>query len=51
MIGWWAQIVAVGVQAPLLPIVPPGKKIPQSLHAPHKQLVDLWIADLYIKVK
>jgi hypothetical protein len=50
MIGWGAQIGAVRVQAPLLPIIPSGKEIPQSFHALHKQLVDLWIAGLHMKV-
>jgi hypothetical protein len=50
MIGWRAQIGAVRVEGPLLPIIPSGEEIPQSFHALHKQLVDLWIADLHIKV-
>jgi hypothetical protein len=50
MIAWRTQIGAVRVQAPLPPIIPSGKEIPQSFHALHKQLGDLWVAGLHVKV-
>jgi hypothetical protein len=50
MIRGRTQITLVSVQTPLLTIVPSGKKISQSFHALHKQLINFGITGLHIEV-
>jgi hypothetical protein len=50
MVGWGTQVAMVAIQAPFLSIVPAWKKVPQPFDALPKEVGDLWIANLDVKV-